>query len=65
MIWHESHAEDVASASAAHTWNVLGEIAKLPPTEGYQRLRDLFFTALLAYVECQSGWGLAPEPSEN
>jgi hypothetical protein len=65
MIRNESHAEDVA---AAYAWTVIEEIAKLPPSEGYQRLYNLFHTALLAYAECQNGWGgwgLGPEPSEN
>jgi hypothetical protein len=65
MILNEPHAEDVAAASAAYAWNVIGEIAKLSPIEGFQRLYDLFHTAILAYVESQSGWGLGPEPSEN
>jgi hypothetical protein len=65
MILNETHAEDICAASAAFAWNVVTEIARLPPPEGFERLYDLFHTALLAYAECQNGWGLGPEPSEN
>jgi hypothetical protein len=65
MILNETHAEDVAAASAAFAWNLVGDIARLPPTEGFQRLYDLFHTALLAYVECHNGWRPGPEPSDN
>lgn len=63
--YREEHAEDVAAASAAYAWNLIADIAKLPPPEGFKRLYDLFHTALVAFVECQSGWGLGPEPSVN
>ena len=60
-----NHAYDVAAASASYALDVLQEIAALPAGEAYLRLHDLFHTAILAYVDGQNGWGLAPEPSEN
>jgi hypothetical protein len=65
MILNETHAKDVAAASASYTWNLIAEIAKLSPPEGFQRLCDLFHTAILAYMECQNGWGFGPDPSDN
>jgi hypothetical protein len=67
MILNKIHAEDVAASSAAYACgcNLFEEIAKMPPPERFKRLFDLFHTALLAYAECQNGWGLGPEPSEN
>jgi len=55
--------ENVAASSAAYTWNVLPEIAKLPSTEGFERLYDIFLTAFTAYFEGLEGW--IPEPSDN
>ena len=65
MILNETHAEDIASCSAAYAWNLLGEISKLSPSEGFLRLYDLFHTAIQAYTECQHNWGLGQEPSKN
>ncbi|HEV3439905.1 MAG TPA: hypothetical protein VG122_21235 [Gemmata sp.] len=65
MILNETHAEDVAAASAAYAWNLVEDIARLPPPEGFKRLYDLFHTALLAYAECQNGWGRGPPPSDS
>jgi hypothetical protein len=65
MTLNETDAEDVAAASAAHAYNSISEIANLPPPEGFQRLYDLFYTALQAYADCQIGWGVLPEPSKN
>ncbi len=61
----QNHAYDVAAASAAYALDVLQEIAALPAGEAYLRLHDLFHTSILAYVDCQNGWRLVPEPSEN
>jgi hypothetical protein len=55
--------EDISASSAAYTWNVLPEIAKLPCVEGFERLYDIFLTAFLAYFDGQEGW--TPEPSDN
>ena len=57
--------EDLAAASAAYTYNVLPEIAKLPPPEGFRRLYDLVNAALQAYADSQRAWGLGTEPSKN
>jgi hypothetical protein len=65
MRLNEADAADVAAASAAFAWNLVAEIARLPPPEGFKRLYELFYTALLAYAECRSGWGRGLEPSEN
>ena len=65
MILNETHAEDVSAASAAYALGLVAEIASLPSPESLERLYQLFYTALLAYAECQTGWGLGPEPSEN
>ena len=65
MILNETAADDVAAASAAYAFNLIVDIAQLPPPEGFRWLYDLFHTALVAYVECQNGWGLGPEPSRN
>jgi hypothetical protein len=65
MTLNETHAEDVAAASAAYAMNLLAEIAKMPVPEGFERLYGLFYTAILAYTDCRSGWGVLPEPSEN
>jgi hypothetical protein len=65
MTLNETHAEDVSAALAAYTWNLLAGISKLPPPEGFERLYDLFYTALQAYADCQIGWGVLPEPSKN
>jgi hypothetical protein len=65
MTLNETHAEDVAAASAVYAYKLLAEIAKLPMPEGFERLYDLFYTALQAYADCQNGWGLGPVPSEN
>jgi hypothetical protein len=65
MTLNETNAEDVAAASAAYAYNQVAEIAKLPPPEGFHRLYDLFYTAILAYADCRNGWGLGPEPSKN
>jgi hypothetical protein len=56
--------EDVCAASAAHLFNCLGEITKLPACEQFARLQEHFSTAFLAYQEGLTGW-LAPEPSRN
>jgi hypothetical protein len=55
--------EDVSASSAAYTWNVIPEIAKLPCAEGFERLYEIFQTAFLAYFDGLEGW--APEPSKN
>ncbi|HEV3440675.1 MAG TPA: hypothetical protein VG122_25190 [Gemmata sp.] len=65
MILNETHAEDVSAASAAYALGLVEEIVKLPSPEALERLYELFYTALLAYAECQNGWGLGPEPSVN
>jgi hypothetical protein len=65
MRLNETHAEDVAAASAAYTWNLLAGIVKLSPPEGFERLYYLFYTALQAYADWQIGWGSLPEPSKN
>jgi hypothetical protein len=65
MILNEAHAEDVAAASAAYALGLVEEIGQLPSPEALERLYDLFHTAILAYAECQNGWGLGPEPSVN
>jgi hypothetical protein len=65
MVLNEIHAEDVAAASAAYVYNLLPELAKLSPPEGFRRLYDLFHTAIVAYVESQCNWGLRSEPSKN
>jgi hypothetical protein len=55
--------EDVSAASATYLWNLLPEIAALPACEGFERLRDVFRTAFLAYFDALDGW--IPEPSDN
>ncbi len=65
MTLNETHAEDVAASSAAYAWNLLEEISKLPPSEGFKRLYDLFHTAIQAYTECLHNWRLAQEPNRN
>jgi hypothetical protein len=55
--------EDVCGSSAAYTWNVLPEIAKLPCAEGFERLFDIFRTAFIAYSDGLEGW--VPDPSDN
>jgi hypothetical protein len=65
MILNETDAEDVSAASAAYALGLIEELAGLPSPEALSRLYDLFHTAILAYAECQTGWGLGPEPSKN
>jgi hypothetical protein len=55
--------EDVSASSAAYTWNALPEIAKLPCTEGFERLCEIFRTAFMAYFDGLERW--IPEPSDN
>jgi hypothetical protein len=66
----EQLIEDVSRASAALVWNILSELAKLPATEGFERLADYFRTALRAYFDGLEGWrteeeSVIPEPSLN
>jgi hypothetical protein len=55
--------EDVSAASAAYLWNILPEITTLPDSEGFERLRDIFRTAFIAYFDAREEW--IPEPSDN
>lgn len=60
----DEHADDVSSASAASLFNVLPELLKLPAPQQFERLREHFRTAFLAYHDGLAGWAL-PEPSRN
>lgn len=56
-----STADDVAAASAAYLFNALPEIQKLTPPEQFERLREVFATALAAFVEVRRE--LTPSPN--
>ena len=65
MILNKTNAEDVAAASAAYTYHLLPEMAKMGTWEGFRTLYGLFHTAIVAYVESQSDRAPKQEPSQN
>lgn len=59
----ERLVEEVCAASAAHLFNLMPELARLPATEQFKRLAAHFEVALLAFHDNLVPW--VPEPSPN
>ena len=57
-------ATDVACASAAYVHNMWEQYSQLPATDRFERLKDVFQTAFLAYHDGLRGWA-TPTPSRN
>jgi hypothetical protein len=60
----EDLVANVSGASAFCLLSVLPSIAALPPEEAFERLKEHFLTAFLAYFDGQEDWGFS-EPQRD